>query len=298
MAVLTGTATTVTQLLQDITAFLIDPANFPGTNAWELVSPGVLDASTVEVILKGVGDGSDEIYVGMQLQSQGADQENILLNGFAGYDPGLQWYEQPGAISLSKLPCVPLAKDTLMTYWLAANTQRFMFQVEMSNQYEGAYLGFMNPIAIERQYPYPLVIGGSAYEGMPWANHGEAHSLYINPVLSSGVSSLCIRRPDGDWRYGGNNLSVWPTDTAPADTFTIYKKSGDTNPMEDNMLYPVILYETNPVGMLGELDGIYWVGNRCDLAAKDNVVYKDVTYKVFNNVYNRADDAYHVMKWA
>lgn len=297
MAVFMSTAYTVTQMLQDIVAFLTDSENFPGSNAWELISPTVPNFQSTEFILKGVGDGSDEIYVGMRLYRHSASQENIQLNGFAGYDPGLEWYEQPGAINLDSLPCVPLAKDTLMTYWVTANTRRFMFQVEMSNQYEGAYLGFMNPIAIERQYPYPLIIGGSAYTGMNWENHGTAHSLFINPVFSGGKSSLCYRRPDGDWRYGGDRSSVWPTDTAPCDTFTIYKKSEILNQMEDNMLFPTILYETEPVGMLGEFDGVYWVGNRCDLAAKDHVVYKDVTYKVFNNVYNRDDDAYHVMRW-
>ncbi|WP_455577047.1 hypothetical protein [Anaerosinus sp.] len=298
MAVLNATATTVKQLMQDITAFLIDENNFTSGNAWKLLSPSTLDENTTEVILEGKGDAQDKIYVGMKWQKFSDDQENILLNGFAGYDPNLAWYEQPGAIpETSKLPCVPLAKDVLMTYWLTANTQRFTFRVEMSNQYEGAYLGFMNPIAIERQYPYPLVIGGSAFEGMSWTNHSDSHSLFINPVASGGFSSLCIRRPDGTWRYGGNNLFTWPIDTTPIDTFTIYKKTGLENPIEDNMFYPVLVYETNPVGIIGELDGVYWLGNRVDLAAKDNVIYKDVTYKVFNNVYNRNDDAYHAMKW-
>ena len=298
MAVLNSTATTVKQLLQNITSFLIDSNNFATGNAWQLMSPATVTADTTEVILKGVGDGKDEIYVGMKVKAQGTDQENIVLNGFAGYDPGLEWYEQPGSIYKDKLPCVPLAKDVLMTYWLAANTSRFTFRVEMSNQYEGAYLGFMKPIAVERQYPYPLVVGGSAVEGMAWTNKGDAHSLFLKPINIDGYSSLCIRRPDGVWRYGGSTLLTWPIHIAPQDTFTVYRKSGDTSVLEDNMLYPIMLYETDPVGMLGEFDGVYWVGNRADLAVKNNVVYKDKVYKIFNNVYRRDDDAYHAMEWS
>lgn len=163
MAILNSTATTVKQLLQDVAKFLTDAANFSAGNAWQLMRPAVIDASTTEVILKGIGDGKDEIYIGMKIKAQGTDQENILLNGFAGYDANLEWFEQPGSIYQDALPCVPLAKDVLMTYWITANTSRITLHVEMSNHYEAAYLGFFKPVAIERQYPYPMLIGGSAY---------------------------------------------------------------------------------------------------------------------------------------
>jgi hypothetical protein len=194
---------------------------------------------------------------------------------------------------------VPLAKDVFMTYWLTANTSRITFRVEMSNQYEGAYLGFFKPVAIERQYPYPLAIGGSAYDGTVWNNKGSEHSLFLNPQISqAGYSSLCIRRPDGVWRFGGSTLLTWPINTAPVDTLTIYKKSNQEATMEDHMLYPVMLYETDPVGMVGEFDGLFWIGGRADLSVKDNVIYKDKTYKIFNNVFRREDDQYHVIEWA
>lgn len=299
MAVLNATATTVKQMFHDIIAFLIDTNNFTSGNAWQLLSPGTLDSNTTEVILKGVGDGKDEIFVGLKLKAQGDSQENILLNGFAGYDSGLEWYEQPGAIPESyKLPCVPLAKDVFMTYWLVANSSRFTFRVEMSNQYEGAYVGFFKPVSIEKQYPYPLMIGGSAYDGIAWTAKGNSHSLFINPIDSGGYSSLCLRRPDGSWRYGGANIAMWPSDTTPADTFTIYRKNTDEATLEDHMLFPYMIYEKDPVGMLGELDGVRFVGNRADLAVKDNIIYRDKIYKIFSNVYRRDDDSYHALEWS
>lgn len=299
MAILNSTATTVKQLLQDVAKFLTDAANFSTGNAWQLMRPAAIDASTTEVILKGIGDGKDEIYIGMKIKAQGTDQENILLNGFAGYDANLEWFEQPGSIYQDALPCVPLAKDVLMTYWLTANTSRITLHVEMSNHYEAAYLGFFKPVAIERQYPYPMLIGGSAYDGVIWSSNSDDHSAYMIPHLSgTGYSAMCIRRPDGVWRYGGGTVRTWPQDVQPVDTLTVYKKSSQEATLEDHMLYPVMIYETEPVGILGELDGIRWIGNRADLAVKDNVVYKDKTYKIFNNVFRRDDDQYHCVEWA
>ena len=66
MACLNATATTVKQLMQDITAFLIDENNFTSGNAWKLLSPSTLDENTTEVILEGKGDAQDKIYVGMK----------------------------------------------------------------------------------------------------------------------------------------------------------------------------------------------------------------------------------------
>lgn len=300
MACFNGTANTVQELFYSIVTFITDNSNFAGQNAWTVVSPEVFDQNTREVILKGVGDGQDEIYIGMKIVTRGSGQEDIAFNGFAGFDPGLAWYEQPGAIpENAKLPCVPLAKDVFMTYWLVANTSRFAFVVEMSNHYESAYAGFIQPIAVERQYPYPLVIGGSAISGTAWNSRDNAHSFFLKPVLDgSGASSLCLRRPDGVWKFGGSTLKVWPMDTNPVDTFTVYQENDDDSVMKEHMQFSTLLYETNPVGMIGEFMGLYFIGNRADLAAKDNVIYQDKVYKVFNNVFRRDDDAYFVIEWS
>lgn len=312
MAVLNSTANSVPELFQELATFLTTPANFSSGNEWQLLRPSVIDSNTKEVILKGVGDdGEDEIYVGMKIKDvtdgQGVvTQQNILLNGFCGYDPHLEWYEQPGAIYKEVLPCIPLAPNVAMTYWFTANSSRFTVTVMMSNQYESAYVGFMKPVAIERQYPYPLVIGGSAQDGITWSDHGTSHSAFFDPKAgSAGYSALCVRRPDGVWKYGGNDkstgrgayLQTWPNNTSPVDVFTVYNKDEEYPQPEDHVLYPILIYESSPTGIFGQLDGVYWIGNRADLAARDNVIYNGVTYKVFNNVHNRADDAYHVIEW-
>lgn len=299
MAIYNGTANSVLELLQGVISFLTDPANFGTGMAWTLVSPASSGeiATVQEAILKGVGDGEDEIYIGFKLNELSTGQIDIVLNGYAGFDPGLTWREQPGGINHSTLPTIPLVKDNFMTYWISANSSRVILVVELSTQYESAYLGLMTPVAIENQYPYPLVIGGSATEGVVWTSTGTTHSSFICPGTATDTS-LRIRRPDGSWRSGKNetlgNLCVWPTNVAPVNTLTVFD---DVLTLENVILYPFLLYESDPVGLIGQLDGIFWIGNREDLATKDSIVYEDKTYKVFNNVQRRDNDSYFVIPW-
>ena len=301
MATYNGTANSVLELLKGVVTFLTDTANFDVGKVWTLMFPALSsDIDTVqEVILKGVGDGEDEIYVGMKIvtAASGGTVE-ILLNGYAGYDTGLGWREQPGAITQAKLPSIPLVVNTLMTYWVSANSSRFIIVVELSTQYESAYLGLMKPIAIENQYPYPLVIGGSYFEGGLWTNTGTDHSSFICPGTTTANTSLRVRRPDGVWRVGVNDelgsLCVWPTNIAPTRTLTVLD---DVLTLENVIMYPLYLYESDPVGLIGQFDGIYWLGNREDLSAKDGIVYNDKVYKVFANVQRRAEDSYFAIEW-
>ncbi|EGO65617.1 hypothetical protein [Acetonema longum] len=299
MAAYNGSANSVLEMVKDVVSFLTDPANFDEGKEWALVSPvSAVEIDTVqEVILKGVGDGDDEIYIGLKIAAAAGGQVNLVLNGYAGYDAGLGWREQPGGVSQSVLPTLPLVEDTYMSYWVSANSSRVILVVEMSTQYESAYLGLMKPIAIENQYPYPLVVGGSYYEGGAWTDTGAGHSSFVCPGADANTS-LRLRRPDGSWRVGKNqtlgDLCVWPTNVSPVNTLTVFD---DVLTMENVIMYPFFLYENNPVGLVGQLDGIYWVGNRQDLATKDSIIYDGKVYKVFNNVHRRDNDSYFAIEW-
>lgn len=324
MAKFNGTANSVPELVQGLVGFLTDPAAFGAGNEWKLVTPASTAeiTETSEIILQGVGDGQDTIYVGLKIvPSATTDQVDIVLNGFAGYDAGLTWREQPGGIYHQKLPIIPLVRNTFMTFWVSATTSRFIIIVELSTNYEGAYMGLIKPVAVERQYPYPLLIGGGYIEGGAWTNLSPGHSLFVNPgsdtfagnafganiveTEAENTSSLRLRRPDGSWRAAINrssgdkathfeHLCVWPTNTEPVQTLTVYDP---VLTLENVILYPFLLYESAPVGLIGQMDGIYWVGNREDLSAKDSIVYQDKTHKVFSNVFRRGNDSYFAIEW-
>lgn len=323
MAVLESSVNSALELLTSITTFLTDPANFGEGNQWQLLQPATLTDIIDRVILKGVGDGQDEIYIGMKLEAGASTgQTDIVLNGFAGFDAGLEWHEQPGAIPHDKLPTIPLADHTRVNFWLTANTSRFIVVAQLSTQYESAYVGFLQPVAVERQYPYPLVIGGSYIQGGIWNSASPGHSCFVNPgsdtyaglgnygatvTESAGehTSSLRIRRPDGTWRTALNKnkadvamkfekLCVWPQNTEPTNVLTVLDNSLT---IENVIMFPCLLYETYPAGVVGQFDGVYFIGNREDLSAKDTIIHDDKPYKVFSNVFRRDNDEYFVIEW-
>lgn len=312
MACIEFIANNARELVVKTVSFLIDPNNFQTGMAWQLIRPAtVADFAAVpynsitgvggELILKGVGDGEDEIYIGIQIKNNG-DQTDIRLNGYAGYDPGLEWFEQPGCIYHNTLPIIPLADNNRLMCWLSVNPSRFILAVQLSTQYELAYIGFVKTVSVERQYPYPLVIGGSAFDGVSWADLSDNHSVCINPGGAGERTSLRIRRPDGRWRAGQNkganpttgNLCVWPQNTSPTNVLTVLDNSLT---IENVIMFPILLYECDQPGIVGQFDGIYFIGNREDLSAKDTLIHEGKPYKVFNNVNRRDNDEYFAFEW-
>lgn len=320
------TATTTLDLIRGIATFMTDSANFGAGNEWQLIRPSTIAGITDELILKGIGDGHDEIYIGFKLEDgAGYQQKDLVLNGFAGYDENLAWNEQPGSIEHAKLPTVPLVENTHIVYWISANTSRIILVAQLSTQYESAYLGFFKPVAVERQYPYPMAIGGSYIQGSDWINTSPGHSCFVNPgsdtfaglgplansvtdTTAEQTSSLRVRRPDGSWRAGINkvlknnvetathfeHLCVWPYNTEPKRVLTVLTAN---ETIENVIMFPCLLYETYPHGVIGQLDGVYFVGNRQDLSSKDIIIYNNKPYMVFANVFRRDNDEYFLIEW-
>lgn len=311
-------ANSALELLKGVVTFMTDEAKFGAGNQWTLVFPATIADITSEVVLKGVGDGTDEIFIAFKLEDGATPgQKDIVLNGFAGYDENLSWIEQPGGIPHEKLPILPLADNTRIVYWISANTRRVIIVAQLSTQYESAYLGFVQPIAVERQYPYPMAIGGSYIQGKSWDVYTAGHSAFFNPGSDSfggmggltdspqdyateQTSSLRIRRADGTWRAAVNkssgnsalhfeHINVWPQNTEPTNVLTVLDNSLT---IENVIMFPCLLVECYPHGILGQLDGVYFVGNREDLSAKDIIVHNNKQYMVFNNVNRRDNDEY------
>ncbi|MBP2629893.1 MAG: hypothetical protein H6Q70_521 [Firmicutes bacterium] len=324
MATLESSSTSVLDLVKQVVTFLTSEANFGTGNAWTLLRPVTVASITDEVILMGVGDGEDKIYLGMKIEDSTVNtgQVDIVLNGFGGFDTGLGWSEQPGAIPHTYLPTVPMVGDIRTNFWLSANTSRFILVVQLSTQFEMAYCGFLTPVSVERQYPYPLAIGGSYIQGKSWTSTTPGHSCFLNPgsdefaglgaysILASdnaneNTTSLRVRRPDGTWRSGLNKnrsdttmhfekLCVWPQNTEPTNTLTVL----DTSLTIENVnMLPELLYETYPAGIIGQFDGVFFVGNREDLSSKETIIYNNKSYMVFNNVSRRDNDEYFAIQW-
>ena len=67
-------------------------------NNWKAVYQRMNSANKLDLaVWEGIGDGNDKIYVEMRV----LDNERIVIDGLAGYDRYLDYYEQPGSIQQS-----------------------------------------------------------------------------------------------------------------------------------------------------------------------------------------------------
>lgn len=306
------TATNVRSVVVQLLQFLTDTKVFTSGSEWKLCDISTPRDFVDRCIIKGCGDGDDEIYIGIQVREGSINgdipgQTDIRFNGYAAYDEALNWYEQPGCIYHSTLPIMPLPEANRLQCWVSANTFRFILVAQESTQYESCYCGLMKPVSVERQYPYPLVIGGSAYDGVKWDSYGNDHSMWTNPGGIDTNTSLRLRRADGAWEAGSNKdaspitgtLCVWPQNTQPTHILTVLDNSLT---VENVIMFPMLLYEcgkevNEPSGIIGEFDGVFFIGNREDISAKDTLVYNGKPYMVFSNVDRRDNDEYFAIEW-
>ena len=337
MAYVTGTATTIYALLTAVNT-LVTTGLDVATN-WTLERSSEVNGEKSECIWRGVGKGQDKIYVGARVVLDAGEASGRLeLNGFAGYDAKLDWADQPSAITKSivngELPTLPLTNNATFSYWIFVNSQRIIITVKMATQYESAYLGFFNPVSVERQYPYPMVIAGSAIGGQHWsvvdntrgsialpatsANNATVITSYQDyfPVdnKESNKCTMRVRLPDGRWKgsaskgnvvvNGATILKYFPF--APLSTFpytcgqsklsTIYKQTTGGQVIEDYILFPVTLVQNYPNNILGDLDGVYFISGTKDIATEQVLIFGGMQYIVFDTMNTRGANSYFVVR--
>lgn len=178
-----------------------------------------------EVILNGVGSGTDAIYVGIRTFN-GGTYFNWELAGFTGYDNALPWSSQPG-ISPGRFDAVnqvdregayvPLNNSSIQ-YWLSVTGRRILGVFKMGSTYTNLYLGFLNQFGTSNEYPYPLLVGGcTSEETLPFNNSGGGFSGMVDPFSFDGHNNgpFFLWQPGGgwlSWRNGeGNGASTTPT---------------------------------------------------------------------------------------
>jgi len=303
MAFATGTATSHKDLLSRLRTFLTTLAADP----WVELEYAVGGAGLSDrLMLKGVGTGgADEIFVGIEtFENAGAGYYNWRLGGFSGWDAGLTFTTQPGAMTRPSLTLW----NSNMPYWFVANGRRFMVVAKVSTVYVAMYAGFINPYASPQQYPYPLAIGGNlSFLSEPASNSGNWRWAYtgteianfpmglpVNPVSSyqPDACNLRLRKVDGTWwgyAAGGSSAHSNQMSSEP-NVGTIWPvSSGMTNlarNLGSTVQYPVlpIILHGNIPDTAGELDGVYMTTGR-GLAAEDTFTVGADTYVVIPNVF-------------
>lgn len=284
-------------------------------NGWKAVYQHLNSSKNLDLaIWEGVGDGNDKIYIEMRVVSGG----KLALDGLAGYDKYLDYYEQPGSIqqhlkayldykneSSVDQPILHTTDNELFYYWVFVDNYRLIVVTRMAINYESCYCGLVTPIASERQFPYPMYVAGNssvnASKTREW-NDTHLSGSFVFPANNSGF----LRRADGLWRsFASEHLEPSPTSKGTVFPYNShnkklipnYKGAADSSIVQDNfLLIPIILQTTDPIDMCGILRDVYWVSGTRDLSAEQTFECEGSTYICFDTKQFRDSNSYFCIK--
>lgn len=302
-----GQVTSMFELLDNI----IDVAQ---SDSWEIKRSYNLNYNGTSrvggVILRGVGDGNDNLYVHIGINP--VNFKEFIIDSSAGLDSELEIWEQPGSIHQwnkvdddvatglpvytdAKIPSFSITDNEQFNYFIFSNTYRIIVVCKLSIDYQSMYLGFLNPISSERQYPYPMYIAGNNVVGANgWPSN--VTPSFVFPTKGSGW----LRRADGVWRMfeapysaniSPNSLgALFPYDCNNTSLVPNYTEEVTTD--VDFLLMPIILHTNSPIDLNGLLINAYWISGTRDVAAEQLVVIDGKQYMIFDAGQARGNNSY------
>lgn len=290
---ITGTATGLKDLLSKVVGHAED-------NGWTVVyTTGGAAPRTDLAYFQGPGFGAGyECYFAMRTYEDALNNHYCIeTRGYTSYDPSQNWDTQPG-----RSPNVVYARlwDAPMDYWLAISDRRILLMAKCSNTYHSIYAGFFNPFATPVEYPYPFYLASDAGSVGPFGNTGHD----VRAPAFPGRGGAYLREAGGSWRairvydesgswdwQSGNGLGVYtiwpyftvdPTTTTPAFSHPPGARVEPLPGFPDSMFMVncYICGLANEAGVLGVLEGLYWVpGNT--LSAEQLLTVGGEDYRVF-----------------
>lgn len=300
-------ATDYSDLLAKFATFVLAQASY---------SAHLNDGTTLIVESTGTG-GTDNIIWGIQKYSNvGAGNFGWWLNGYTGYDSGLAFHTQPGAIDPTVLPALPLWNSTI-PYWFFVNERRAIVVAKVNGRYMTMHMGLMLPCGSPAVYAYPIMISGTARSNylasvLPVTpdNIGNGNSvgwICLNNGSGSNNGLAAVRLPDGTWyrpnqpsaaSWSGAVEGFWPwTEQFSVATggYSGIRPSTDSG-VDDYPLYrPILCTADSNIGntALGTiwafLDGIWFVPGFSNAA--ENTINSSA-YIVFQNVFRTDSMSY------
>ena len=256
-------------------------------------------------IWEGSGDGTDKIYI--QIKADTKNRNLLFLDSMTGVDEKLHIWEQPGSLQqwikissseeLGLQPAFTTSLDERFYYWIFADTYRLIVVIRIGIQYESMYVGFLNPIASERQFPYPMyVAGNTSSQGGRWSSNRQGS--FIFPSDGSGY----LRRADGVWRQFDftRDLSYLSKGTIfpyNAKNRSLIPNYVENKVNQDNfLLIPVMLQTNDPIDICGILRNVYWISGTRDVDAEKILVYNNKQYIVFDTKQDRGHNSYFAIE--
>lgn len=265
-------------IVGDVFTIPVTESTNPVASRWEVLRYDTTLAIR-ELILKGKGAGTEEIFIGFRsYQDVAADYYNISVAGFGGYTPGNSFITQYKYVE-SGIPTHNLS----IGYWMIVNSRRVAFALKVGTPvYVAGYAGKMLQFAPPTQYPYPLVAAGM-FTGVPATRYSDtAQSI----PFKGNRANFKLLFNDGTWMQP----YTWPWTAA-------YIAGASAQIRETGTVYPplAIILHNNSNASYGALEGV------CHISGFNNVVentlvINGVTYVVFQDVYRTGFNDYFVME--
>jgi hypothetical protein len=282
-------------------------------------------AGEYESILMGPGtSGADEIYTAIQtVKSAGDDYYNWRLMGMTAY--GNVEMQYMSGITQGRLPRMLMWQEQIH-YWFVANGRRYIVVAKISSVYETCYMGFALPYGLPTQFPYPLVIGGSACPTTTvaynrYSSTDYSHRSFMNPYTDNSIVGACVvdtfdttnypstlKVLSGNaWVRLGNyyitNLQytniVWPYchGMYSPSSYNDFSKYLKENMDGSYPIFPTIIMLSSPsLNIMGELQGIFATTGFGGIAAEDTFSLDGFTYVAFPCTFNASRGDWFALK--
>lgn len=222
-----------------------------------------------EYVLKGIGGGTDEIFVGIKETSNASSYYNWSVQGFTGFVTESVFESQPGYVA----GIWTVLTDGNFDILIVENARRFICVPIIGSTYAHCYLGWILPTATPSQWDYPIFKGGDAnFSGVligttvnhfAWWKGPEYGDMYNNAVWD-------------------DNSDIWPYDL-----FTIHKTEDSNFP-----LLPITIINKS-VGeevIYGEADGCLYVDGDGGAVGVADYIISDSEYYFITQDINRVGD--------
>ena len=222
-----------------------------------------------EYILKGIGGGSDEIFVGYREETNGSTHYNWQVQGFTGYIVANDFDAQPGW----ELGIYSVQTNGNFDILIIENARRFIVIPIIGTTYGHIYLGWILPIATPSQWDYPLFKGG------------DSNTLGTLIGATTNHEAWWI-----DPKYGDMyNNDTWDanSDIWPYDLYTLQKTEASEFP-----LFPVTVINKISAErkVYGEAEGCFYVdADGGSVTTSDSVVVDEEFFFITQNI-NRISD--------
>lgn len=237
-----------------------------------------------DLYLRGPGaSGTDNIHVNLRAyQDNTGSLYNWMVSGATGFNTLADWEAQPNTSLVSgNFSYFPLTNASI-SYLFIANGRRFIIRVTIDGDTYVIYCGFILQYALPSEYPYPLVVTGTASSPSINILNSALRNFY---AAGSSIRSA-LREPDGVWNSFsdsiGTSISVYPFNIM--DVASKGQLRGHING-DFPGLAAIAMTTNNGGNAYGEFDGLFFVPkiNSTNLAAADTVTISTIDHEAEQN---------------